>query len=344
MTSFVMTFVAVIVLVPLTCGNDDTFCVRGRKVPSLFILGVQKSGTTTLHKLITDHFAAITEANLTQHSLLYPESDPDPSFFRKEVHFLDKIDRYNQGISWYSSYFPNCSKDVVAIDSTPNYFSNEGQTPGDEYWYRLHNTYNANLKQGWENRMVFVIIFRDPSTRFLSAFKHLHVRNQGIVEKHAFPLLAKAVEESTKLCAVNKTIAGCEGSFGQDMLRKGFYAELLTQWVNTFPDSHFVLSTMDEVKRSPERLVAKIAEIIWGVVTYGKPLQVKRTQKKVVRNHGVDLHLSGTGKRIEQQALDSLQSFYASLNIEFWTQLVLLLRKNKNISYFGRFLTLGTST
>lgn len=278
---------------------------------------------------------------MEQHAALLSESTPDPPYYTKEVHFLDRNDRYVRGLSWYSSYFPNCSSNVIAIDATPNYFSNEGQPQGDEYWHRLYNTYNASLNPGWEEQMVFIVVFRDPATRFLSAFKHLYVRDKGIAEKHSFPMLTKAVADSTKTCSLNYTMATCQGGFGHDMLRKGYYAELLGRWINTFPASTFLLSTMDEVKRSPEHLLEKIAQTAGSRVTDTIP--DKKGGQKIIRNHGVDLHLSEAGARIEKEALQELKRFYAPLNIKFWSQLVLLLRQNRHVSYFGRLLTLGTS-
>eukprot|EP00041_Stephanoeca_diplocostata_P012106 m.202059 g.202059 ORF g.202059 m.202059 type:complete len:343 (+) comp18812_c0_seq1:136-1164(+) len=326
---------------PTKCDRADTFCFRGRAVPSLFILGVQKSGTTTLHDLIADRFPNVVTADLDQHATIFSAHNPDPRYYRKELHFLDEKERYVEGLPWYSSYFPNCTSKKVAIDSTPNYFSNEGQAQGDEFWHRLHKAYNTHLKPGWEQKIVFVVVFRDPATRFLSAFKHLYVRDKGATGQQSFPILARAVRESTKSCAVNYTLAACQGEFGHDMLRKGFYAELLKYWIETFPTSNFLLSTMDELKRSPEELLRKISH------TIGTPLDLPVIQQtngaaNVEHNKGVQLHLSSAGKQIERKALEELQQFYDPLNVKFWSQLVLLLRQHKHVSFFGRLFTLGS--
>lgn len=72
------------------------------KTPDFMIAGFNRSGTSTLHHLLS----------------LHPKicmSDP------KEVHFFVVNDRYNKGLEHYNDYFKNCEEGQIRGDASPTY-------------------------------------------------------------------------------------------------------------------------------------------------------------------------------------------------------------------------------
>lgn len=76
------------------------FTSRFRKMPDFIIVGVQKGGTTSLFNYLKTH------PEIKLHN-------------NKEIHFFDRY--YNQGVSWYRSWFPLEMYGKVTGEATPNY-------------------------------------------------------------------------------------------------------------------------------------------------------------------------------------------------------------------------------
>jgi hypothetical protein len=161
-----------------TGSNISSVCnhSNGRAFPTVFVLGAQKSGSTTL---MTDMVQAMPK-------LLSPVIHRnDPSFYHKELHFFDKRARYDKGSHLLASYYPSCSEvrdaGLVPIDGTPDYFGSQGLPAyvgdwerGDlEPWERALEFYSQEVDMEDHRLLTFVIILRDPTARFVSAFHHM---------------------------------------------------------------------------------------------------------------------------------------------------------------------------
>ena len=68
--------------------------------PFVFVIGAQKAGTTTIHKLF------LSDANISLPKI-------------KETHFFSKSDNYSKGLSWYISNFDTTKKIMCEVD--PSY-------------------------------------------------------------------------------------------------------------------------------------------------------------------------------------------------------------------------------
>ena len=83
--------------------NDtpNVFCVNGRRMPSIFIIGIQKCGTTTLDGVLREFKAG-------------------PGKIAPEHHFFDNdyLD-----MQTYINQWPDCNKKetIMTYDKTPNY-------------------------------------------------------------------------------------------------------------------------------------------------------------------------------------------------------------------------------
>jgi len=105
-------------------------------LPSFFVVGAQKAGTTSLH-----HWLA---------------QQPDICLPRlKETHFFSSDEKYQLGIEWYIDQFPKCRKNSVIGEIAPEYMFSK-KAP-----YRIAK---------WINSPKMIFIFRHPIERAFSQY------------------------------------------------------------------------------------------------------------------------------------------------------------------------------
>ena len=110
------------------------------KVPNLFIIGVPKSGTTTLHGL------------LEQHPQIYMCSPKEPRFFSRDS-------EYANGFDWYiDSYFKKADGFRVRGEATPTYL-------------HMHKKTIPRIQECLAGQNAkFIAIFRNPIDRAYSHY------------------------------------------------------------------------------------------------------------------------------------------------------------------------------
>jgi hypothetical protein len=130
-------------------------------LPNTFIIGVQKSGTTALHHLLSEH-----------PDVFFPKAP-------QEIHFFDVEKNFKKGIEWYESLFRDWSGQKVIAQTSPLYFF-EPHVP-------------ARIRQlAPDGRLI--VILRNPVDR---AYSHYwHAVKHG-VEK--LPFHAALEQESQRL-------------------------------------------------------------------------------------------------------------------------------------------------
>ena len=90
-------------------SGADIFCVNGKLVPQLFLLGAQKCGTTSLANQLHSEWRVQGATNF-----------PNKDYFHtwKEVHYFD---HGGYTLENYARHFPACAATGVTMDATPNY-------------------------------------------------------------------------------------------------------------------------------------------------------------------------------------------------------------------------------
>jgi len=121
------------------------------RLPTFFVLGAAKSGTTSLYYYIKQH----------------PQIYLSPV---KETHFFDNDENYSLGIDAYIEYFFKGAERFPARgDATPTYF-------------HLPDKVAPRLAQLYSNQKPrFILIFRDPVARAWSHYLH-NIRIQHEIE------------------------------------------------------------------------------------------------------------------------------------------------------------------
>lgn len=121
--------------------------MNGRQAPTVFVLGCQKCGTTSLVAQMQQALSWGTVRVQTGHRYSY-----EPEFHDKEKHFFSTERYFAKGPRYYLNHFPLCSRDRgVICDATPNYL-NYPLAPR-----RLRELYGANA-----DKLTFIVILRDP--------------------------------------------------------------------------------------------------------------------------------------------------------------------------------------
>src|SRR4051812_20031887 len=110
-----------------------------RGLPSVLIIGAQKSGTTSLSSYLVEH----------------PDMLPS---LRKEVHYFSF--NYERGVNWYRAHFPythHLRRGALTLDATP--------------YYLVHPLVAQRAAQLLPHAKL-VVLLRNPVDRALSHYQH----------------------------------------------------------------------------------------------------------------------------------------------------------------------------
>jgi hypothetical protein len=195
----------------------------GRRLPNFLGLGVQKGGTTTLHRLLADH-----------PQVFLPE--------QKEVHYFSL--HYAQGPAWYASHYEQAAPGQRCGDITPYYLFHP-QAPG-----RIQALLPAAR---------LIVLLRDPVQRSLSQL--FHSRRLGL--EPLAPEAAIAAEPARLLGAeaALAAAAGRHGSHQEhSYVSRSRYERQLPLWQARFGPEQLLLLRSEDLFTDPatvwERLQA----------------------------------------------------------------------------------------
>jgi Sulfotransferase domain len=196
-----------------------------RGLPSVLIIGAQKSGTTSLFNYLVRH------------------PDVLPSL-RKEVHYFDF--NYDRGLKWYRAHFPythQLRRGTLTLDASP--------------YYQVHPLVPqraAELLPG----VKLVALLRNPVDRALSHYQH-EVR--GGRETLSF---AEAIEkEPERLAGEEKRLREDPSYYSYNhhrysYMQRGLYVEQLRRWVEHFPRSQLLVLQAESLFRAPAEVTGEV--------------------------------------------------------------------------------------
>lgn len=185
-----------------------------KKYPNLFILGVAKSGTTTLAD------------SLRQHPEIFITPWKEPTYFSSD-------DNYSRGMKWYlENFFPNSDNYLYRGDASPSYlFFSE----------KVARRIQTDLSS---EPLKFIIVFRNPIDR---AYSHYwHNVNRGLHEKLTFENALLA--EGERLSANDKELNDL-GRIRYAYVSAGRYVSQLQIFWNFFPKEDFLLLLNEDLYR-----------------------------------------------------------------------------------------------
>jgi hypothetical protein len=159
----------------LVKDGSHNLCINGHLAPELFLIGAQKSATSSLAAM-TVHPSLVFPRVLPGEPTLAPHTGgsilPEGygTIWTKELHTFDNKDNFAKGKDYWLSHYPECTTDerLVATDMTPNYLM-EQKTPN-------------NMKQFYGDqlgRIKLVSVLRNPVNRIQSAFHFFRAHSLG---------------------------------------------------------------------------------------------------------------------------------------------------------------------
>lgn len=188
-------------------------------LPNFLGIGVQKAGTTLLYQL------------LKQHPQIYlPDS--------KELHFFDRDEEYQKGVSWYqNNYFGGAENYPWIGEITPSYIFFESAPE------RIFKTLGPNIK--------LIIILRNPVDR---AYSHYWMQYKRGIE--TFPFIEALLMELARIR---------QGYFGKtrfSYLTRGFYTEQIKRYLNYFPLENMKFFLFEEFILDIPGIVSEVLDFL----------------------------------------------------------------------------------
>ena len=162
-----MIVITIITLIQFNSITAQKLCLNDHLAPSLFVMGPQKTGTTSLASDLKRAFDEIA----TGRPLL-----GDPPFFWKEKHYFggDYVDYYGD-LEHYLEHYPKCESEPyqLSADCTPMLSYPLAAS-------RIEETYREQ-----SGRLFFVATLRDPIERLISEY---HFMSTHFIKSRRFLL------------------------------------------------------------------------------------------------------------------------------------------------------------
>jgi hypothetical protein len=226
-----------------------------RGLPSVLIIGAQKSGTTSVFTYLAQH----------------PDILPPLS---KEVHYFDF--NYLRGVKWYRRHFPYAHRlrhGSLTLDASP--------------YYLVHPLVPERVAQLLPE-VKLVALLRNPVERALSHYQH-EVR--GGRESLSF---AEAIEREPERLAGEEERLRREPEYYSfnhhrySYTRRGLYIEQLRRWAEHFPRSQLLVLQSERLFRDPAATTASVYAFL-GLRPHRLQLDVPFVQKAYDRAMPPDL-------------------------------------------------------
>jgi hypothetical protein len=211
-------------------GASNHMCESGHIMPSVFLLGFQKAGTSTLFKDLRRQFPDLEPAT--------PLEGQEEEWQSKEVDFFSDPNRYKKGKQFYLKHFPKCTERVRefrTLDSTIN-----NLWGGKDTAMKVKTTYGDKAKD-----IKFLIIARDPAQRMSSAYHHFEADGIGKPWRKFDDYVKRTINEAHAWMERNMT--GKEPE--PNLYKMSLYADVLEPWTEVFEPSQFTVITLRQYQQ-----------------------------------------------------------------------------------------------
>lgn len=189
-------------------------------LPTLFVIGAPKCGTTFIHDVLA-----------ANGSLISPTMK-EPNFFECDVN-------YKRGLDSYLSLFPSArdSSSIIAFEATP--------------WYIYSEVAAERIRQVVGSDVKFIVCVRDPVERAISMYRDFAGSRR---EQRTF---RSALESDLKsLTEEGPTFDGRFTSY----LSGGFYRSALEPWIARFGEGSIQVFDLRRISQEPNSVIQNVAE------------------------------------------------------------------------------------
>ena len=218
-----------------------------RVLPDLIVIGVVRSGTTSLYHYLSQH----------------------PSIVKSTYDELGYFDsNYKLGLNWYKSFFPSIFEKKKVIQKNKKFMTYD-VTP----FYIYHEKAPQRIHQILPNSKLIVIL-RNPIDRSYSNYCMGDPREKR--KKKTFEEVI--VDEKKILNKINKNNVDEYYNFVHtSMLARGFYAEQLENWYKIFSKDQILIIKSEEFATETNKIMNNIFDFL-GLSHYDIPDNSKKNK------------------------------------------------------------------
>ena len=199
--------------------------IENNSLPNFFILGAQKSATSTVHEWLLQH----KEISLP---------------IIKETHFFSDIEKYQKGLNWYLNKFDKRNNFKGEID--PSYLYVEQSI------LRIKEVYK-------DIPLKFIILLRKPIER---AFSHYLMSKYKGYEDLPFIDAIKAEKKRLLSSANNKKYTLTKDLSVFSYIDRGNYFSQIKYLKNIFPESEILFIKFDDIVTNNKKTYRKICRFL----------------------------------------------------------------------------------
>jgi len=201
--------------------------------PDFIIPGASKSGTTSLYHYLGEH-----------EDIFLPET--------KELHFFDRDDKYQDGLSVYESNFPMTDDERIAGEITPTYF-NHGivyeQSSYTSYKWSPDDDAPMRIAESYPD-IKLIITLRNPLTRansqFWKNYRQGRERANSLEEAVQAELAGERPKEEHPLC----------------WLYRNEYTTHIKKWLDLFERDQIRFIIFERWIKNPEPTLNDLCEFL----------------------------------------------------------------------------------
>ena len=227
--------------------------------PTAFLLGMQKSGSTSLAKSLIDHPDIVWPIKVEYDTYATGYAGPNHV---NELHFFDYDDNFEKGTAFYNMHWPDPlpTEQAHYFEATPSY---------SRLSEAVHNMKTAYGEDAF-TKLKFVVILADPTHRHVSWFNHFQVpHGDALASGDAFVpdmngQIGKFLRER-QMTSVDEFVASCGTAecYKRNRLLMGAYAGQLEMWFDAGarPDQ-FEVVFLDEYVADTAGILRRVTEFL----------------------------------------------------------------------------------
>ncbi len=204
-----------------------------RVLPKCFVIGVVRSGTTSLYHYLGQHPCIGSSAY-------------------DEIGYFD--DNYHLGVNWYKSLFPTKFTKNKIIKKHGSFLTYD-VTP-----FYIYNPLVARRISASFPRAKIISNLRNPIDRAYS--NYIQMYQDGDATKTFEEMIQMSMDEIEKNKAKLNDEVYIADIFYQNILARGFYADQLKIWFEKFQKKQILIIPSEDLALKPDQVLAKVFEFL----------------------------------------------------------------------------------
>lgn len=256
--------------------KNGHICIEGKQVPQLYLLGVQKAGTTSMaDDLITAGAHSAIKKKKELHTFdrvcnFLPDNHRNAAQLRGEVSAGECELSDDTRLEWLGN-FEDCTESGAALtDMTPSYVRVPGLPKMLSKWYQPY------LKNAGPN-LGFIVNLREPLQRMQSGF-YQRLEQTPIDLDPMDPSFASyvlVVLEKGAHAIRSGNVSAFSRNYVLDSFYRSLYAMNLRPWFATFLPEQFAIVTMKPYFGSLQQRRSIIGQLLTHFQIQGRPCDLE---------------------------------------------------------------------